>query len=804
MRALLLLLLTILPSGAFSPQLDVINPRGGQRGTEVNVTFHGQRLDQPQDVLFYGPGITLKNLTPKKDQKSATATFVIAPNAALGEHKMRLRCKGGLSYLRSFWVGQFPSVQEAKSEDHKKDLNDTFDHPQDVPMNVTIHGVALNEDADYYRVQAKKGQRLSVEVEGLRLGRMLFDPYVAILDSKRFELAVNDDHPLLKRDCATSVIIPEDGAYTILIRESSYRGEAKCQYRLHLGNFPRPTTVYPPVVKKGEIGNFTFIGDASGPLTHKIKATGEAIFPSGKITSPSGIPIRYSNLSSVEEIEPNNFLREATPEIAPAAPVAFQGILSENEDQDWFRFFAKKDQNLRIQVFARSLRSPVDSIIQLRSVKDKKTLANNDDQSQGTPDSRIDFKVPTDGEYALSIRDQLYRSGSDFIYRIEIAPRKPSFDMTLRAANRNDDQLHKVISIPRGNRLLVAPTINRANIACDVHIASPKLPTGVTLTAPPALRNHTSLPLLFEAAPDAPIGAGLYTIAGKDPETGLTGNFHERMDIVAINNLGTFLTHHDDRIAIVVTEEAPYQLRLSIPPVPIVQNGTINLKITADRAEGFDKKIKITLPWKPPGINAPSSVDILEGENEAFLTLNANGDAAAGDYDIAVLGTAYLKGEVRVSSKFQQLKITEPYLNLSLDLAATELGKNTQIIAQLEHLKLFSGEAELSVQALPHGVKSTPQKIASDTKKISIPLFVTPEAKKGKHGNLFCQVIVRQNGYPIPHNVGHGGVLRIDPPPPAQKKTHPEKVVITRNKPTSKSSQKPLSRLEQLRQAQKK
>ena len=37
-------------------------------------------------------------------------------------------------------------------------------------MNVTVNGVADNEDVDYYVVQAKKGERISVEVEGLRLG----------------------------------------------------------------------------------------------------------------------------------------------------------------------------------------------------------------------------------------------------------------------------------------------------------------------------------------------------------------------------------------------------------------------------------------------------------------------------------------------------------------------------------------------------------------------------------------------------------------------------------------------------------
>ncbi|MEN8737024.1 MAG: peptidase [Akkermansiaceae bacterium] len=802
MRILLLLLLTVFRAAAFSPHLEVINPRGGQVGTEVKITFQGQRLHEPEEILFYGPGITVKELAKGKDHKTAKATLIIAPDATLGEHNLRLRCKSGLTYMRSFWVSQFPIVNEAKTEDRKRDLNDTFEAPQEVPMNVTIHGVALNEDADYYRVQAKKGQRLSVEVEGMRLGRTLFDPYVAILNDKRFELAANDDHPLLKRDCATSIIIPEDGTYTVLIRESSYRGAANCQYRLHIGNFPRPTAIFPPAAQKGENIEFTFIGDISGPIKQFIKVEDNTIFPAGEITSPSGIPIKFSDLRSVNEVEPNSNRHQAT--LGSEAPVAFQGILSEENDEDWFKFTALKNQNLRAQVFARSGRSPLDSVLQIRSAKDFKIIGTNDDQSPGVPDSRIDFKVPEDGEYFIFIRDQLHRSGPDFIYRIEIAPRAPSLSMTLRPADRNDDQKYKVISIPRGNRLLADPTINRSNISCDVHFTAPRLPTGVTLDAPHAPRSHTTTPLLFEASPDAPLGADLYIVTGKDPKSGLTGNFHERMNIVARNNLGTFLSHTDERIAIVVTEEAPFQLHLSVPPVPIVRNGTINLKVTAERAEGFEEKIRVTLPWRPPGINAPSSIDIPKGKNEITLTLNANGDAAIGDYRVAVTGTSNHNGEVRVSSKLQPLKISEPFISLTLDMAATEPGKNTQVIAKVEHLKPFAGEADLTIHALPHGVKSTPQKVKADTKEVAIPLTVADDARKGKHGNLFCQIIIHQNGHPIAHNVGHGGVLRVDPPPPAPQKTPEKKIAKVENKPAPTPSAKPLSRLEQLRQAQKK
>ena len=67
-------------------------------------------------------------------------------------------------------------------------------------MNVTVNGVAENEDVDYFVVEAKKGERISVEVEGIRLGITMFDPYVAILNAKRFELASSDDAALVWQD----------------------------------------------------------------------------------------------------------------------------------------------------------------------------------------------------------------------------------------------------------------------------------------------------------------------------------------------------------------------------------------------------------------------------------------------------------------------------------------------------------------------------------------------------------------------------------------------------------------------------
>jgi len=71
----------------------------------------------------------------------------------------------------------------------EKEPNSDFKEPQPIQLNQTVAGVIENEDIDYFSVNLKKGQRITAEVEGIRLGVTLFDPYIAIMDTNRFELA---------------------------------------------------------------------------------------------------------------------------------------------------------------------------------------------------------------------------------------------------------------------------------------------------------------------------------------------------------------------------------------------------------------------------------------------------------------------------------------------------------------------------------------------------------------------------------------------------------------------------------------
>lgn len=797
----LLFLLTILPLFA----LDPINPPGGQRGTDIQITLKDNNLSSFQELITYQPGLSITDLKlDEKDNKLATAILHIAPDAALGEHSLRIRTLHNISFLRSFWVGSFQSLEE-------KEPNNTFDEAQRVELNTTIQGRILPEDEDTFIVTLKKGQRLSVEAEAMRLGRVLFDAYVAILDSKKFELAACDDTSFLKQDPFVSIIAPEDGDYRIIIREAAYEGNTNCQYRLHIGTFPRPSSVYPPGGKPGETLELTFTGDPTGSFKQTVTLPTEPtpnfpVFPvQNNETAPSPHTIIVSPLEHSAQSNTNFAKNTAHP--FPPIPSAVDGILDGTATDQWFKFSAKKGQNLDIRVLARSLRSPLDSILNLRAEKGD-SLANNDDDGKN-PDSLIKWTAPADGEYLLQLRDQLNRTGADFVFRIEINNRQPLIEATLPVTERNNSQKDKVFPVARGNRYATLINLRRENIGCAIQFATENIPAGIRLITPTEIpKSLNNFPVIFEAAPDAPLASALQTFTiratGEGAPENLIAPLTDTVNLIEINNEGVYHDFTATRIATAVIEPIPFSIELDAPAVPIVKNGKIMLKVRSTRSGDFKGKIVLKSPWSPTGVSGPVTVEIPPDKTEAEYELNANTDAVIGTWQICITAESDTPGgHQSVSSQFVNLIVAEPYVNFALDLAAAQVGTPSAMVAKIEHLRVFEGQATAELLSLPHGVTSKPISFTKDQAEITFPLEISAEAKPGKTASIFCKVLVPENAQQILHQTGQGGTLRIDEAP---KKDQPKSDAkpVEAPKPEVANEEtppaKPLSRLEQLRQ----
>jgi hypothetical protein len=123
----------------------------------------------------------------------------------------------------------------------------------------------------------------------------------------------------------------------------------------------------------------------------------------------------------VAEKEPNNGFKQAQP---IALPQAVDGVISQAQDVDVYRFEGKAGQKIVIEVLAARHRSALDSILSLHDA-DGRLLGTNDDIADSV-DSRLEVTLPKDGAYFASVIDAHDSGGPAHVYRLVVRPeRKP-------------------------------------------------------------------------------------------------------------------------------------------------------------------------------------------------------------------------------------------------------------------------------------------------------------------------------------------------------------------------------------------
>lgn len=757
---------------ASTPGLTSIVPRGIQRGTETDLSIRGARLEDAKELMIYTPGVTVTSWTIKSASE-VVAHVSVDKDARIGEYHARIRSETGISDLRTFYVTPFPIIpfKEAKPDKRGRVYYD-FEHPQEIPLNVTITGSIAQEQVQYFAVDMKKGQRLTAEVHGMRLGEN-FDPYVAILDERRFELALSDDTALAMQDPIASAVIPADGRYIIVLRESSYGSGS--HYLLHVGTYPRPTVIYPLGGRPGETLHVKYLGDVAGPIDATITLPNKAIdsydvFPEQDgLVVPSPNHMRISDLPNVMESEPNDDFKTATNYDGPL-PAAFNGVISKEGDVDFFRFKAKKGDNLDIRVVARALRSPLDSVLTLYNAQGNAITSNDD---SGSPDSFIRYNVGADCELAISVTDHLHQGGVDYAYRVEITPAKTDLVFSIPEYAQNSQE-RWTAPVPRGNRYATLMRATRTNVGGEVSLVIPELPKGVTVQAPNPGGDSDLVPVLFEAAADAPIGAKLCVVTGKSVDekqkVDVVGRYNQRINLVYTGNSPLYNTYVDT-LAVGVTKEAPYKLHLEQPKVPLVQGGAMDLKVSVQRAPEFKGNVQVRLLFTPPNLNALPNADIEPTQTETVLPINAQPNAALKTWKICVVGMSDVNGQLWVSSEMIDLTVGEPYVLASAKMTSIMQGKSGTFTYKLDQKTPFTGKAKCKLMGLPANTTAEDMEITSADTTVAFPVTVGEKAVAGPHPSLFCNITVMKDGQPIVHNVGRGANLRVDkiPEPPKAK-----------------------------------
>jgi len=766
--------------------LDHVLPRGGTQGTTVEVTLYGKFLNDPKEILFYDKGLKAVALTPgQKPDQEVKARFTIAPDATIGEHVLRLRTATGLSEAVTFWVSKFPTVMETET---KPGENDTLQKAQAVPLNCTVEGQIQgggDVDKDMYWTRFNAGERISVEIESVRLGTLHYggenDLAVRILDDQGKELASNDDSAMYVQDPILSMIAPHNGAYFIEIKQQVFYRPQESRYRAHIGNFSRPLAIFPAGGQAGTTISAKILGDPTGERTEQIalpKTSGNFNYFSGNAPSP--------NVMRISEY-PNVMAGDDTPSPLPAA---FNGIIAKPGQSDTFHITAKKGESWQVRVYGRTLGAPIDPKIWIADAKTGKHILDADDSKLvdlGYPSSRgswyikdqMDpiavFKPAADGEYILGIEDGRGMASPTSVYRIEV---EPLHDSVYPHITMNEGyQIPRLTGmiVPQGSRWTMDLQLAQGfgnTYKGDLKLVATGLPRGVTMTAPLITKGTNRIPVQFTAAPNAEQQAALVElrVTATDPKVKLDSG--SRQGFALVNRGGEMPLHFVwlDKFAMAVTKPAPFDIELTEPSAPLSQNGELELKVKVNRHGDFKDPIEIATDWLPQSVSKESTVTIPAGKDEGSFHIHANPKATAGVYQIAMNasttgGDSFSGiGRVRVSSAFVNVTIAEPLMSIDLKRASIERGQPGELIGTVKPNKGFVGSATVTLKHLPKGVTMIgpgPTITPQDT-TVTFKLKADPDALAGLYKDINCEVTVVENGQSLQQITG-SGVLRIDP-----------------------------------------
>ncbi|MCS7238254.1 MAG: PPC domain-containing protein [Thermoguttaceae bacterium] len=365
-----------------------------------------------------------------------------------GQYHLRVKRGGQFSNPLVFQVDSWPEVNEAEPNDREAMTVDTL------PLPAIINGQILPGDVDRFRLPLKKGQKVVFALAGRSLIPYLadavpgwFQAVLALHDPRGKEVAFADDwrfHP----DPVLLYEVPEDGLYTIVVSDAIYRGREDFVYRLLVGEVPFVTSVFP---LGGQVGKKVTLELTGWNLpANSLEVDLLAASPGIRIlevfhagASWNHLPLAVDQLPDIYEQEPNQPLSAAH---LVGGDVIINGRIDSSDDVDVFRVDARAGEEWVVEVMARRLGSPLDSVIRVTDSAGK-ILASCDDYEDKTAglvthhaDSYVRVKAPKDGPLFVHLADMQQHGGREYAYRLRISRPQPDFALRLTPSTVNVSQ----------------------------------------------------------------------------------------------------------------------------------------------------------------------------------------------------------------------------------------------------------------------------------------------------------------------------------------------------------------------------
>jgi hypothetical protein len=372
-------------------------------------------------------------------EETVALQFKVDAGATPGRREIRVKTPVGISNPINFYVDVYPEKSEQEPNDTRAGDAITDKLP------VILNGQIMPGDVDRFRFEAAKGDKLVMVALARELVPYLadavpgwFQATLALYDADGREVAYDDDfqfHP----DPVLYYRIPKDGSYELEIRDSIFRGREDFVYRIKVGELPFLTSVYPLGVQAGQSATVALHGWNLPVETLVFDATDK---------QPGSYPISVADrknkhksndvsfavdvLPELMEQEPNNDLGTAQ-SLKP--PAIVNGRIDQPGDWDVYRFDGRAGGQVMVEVLARHLASPMDSLLKLTDADGKQLMINDDFEDIGAgltthhADSQLHVTLPADGSFFIHVGDTQKKGGLAYAYRLRVSARRPDFEL---------------------------------------------------------------------------------------------------------------------------------------------------------------------------------------------------------------------------------------------------------------------------------------------------------------------------------------------------------------------------------------
>ena len=745
------------------------------------------------------------DMRPTPEGTAVELKLKIADDCPLGEHHFRIRTDDQLSEMVSFWVTPFPCVVESNvGQDGDKKSNGDIENAQPVQLNTTVYGYHPQQttmDHDWFRVDLKKDQRLTVEVWsscfGFQFHGGMSDTQITVHGPDKKFLAAVDDTSLTDMDPILNIRAPEHGTYYINIHQNmDYEGTLR-HYAAHISSAPRPMVTYPLGGQVGTNLRGIAIGDIDGSIEFQRQLPDKpGRFQNSMIElRPRGsvIPnlIQVADFPNVLEDGKEHFQPADAQRYNGSLPIAFNGRIQHEGKTDWFRFHAKKGERYRVRTYASTLGSSLDAVLEIRPAEGTKSRINitADDSrwvdhdwygndkvwiTRDRMDPVVMFEPDTDGDYLVGIRDAQRLFGPEYPYRIEFQPAQNHSFVYFPTDYRESPHKRDRLVIPRGNTiehiLAILPGTG-SKYKGGMRIVAEGLPDGVTFACPPIKPGQKLTQATLSATADAKKWSGLIELklVPTEPNADFTGSYAHNVPSTTRRGGNAIIFNKARRCALAVVEEAPFAVNVKQPSIGLAQNALIDLDVEVQRADGFDEDVRVYAMWAPPGVTLDVPLIIPKGKTRGKYRLRAAGSVEPGTYPITLTcqeesggyrswGTAYHF----VASPPIDLNVVQPYLEIELARTAIERQKTGEIKALIKTINPLPADATAKLVRLPKGVELLKSiTITPGDKEASFPIRATKDCLVGQYKEIGCEISITDKGQVISQESGNG-TLRVD------------------------------------------